>query len=60
MNVDGSSTPVIFQAEIGPASDEMIHITRIMMQMKTEDPVSLAKFGDSAKLANGLVLRKVT
>ncbi|MCK5609785.1 hypothetical protein KAR91_48385, partial [Candidatus Pacearchaeota archaeon] len=60
MNVDGSTTPVIYQVEIGPASDERIHLTRIMMQMKTDDPVSLAKFGDSAKLTNGLVFRKVT
>ena len=60
MNVDGSTTPVIFQAEIGSGSDEVIHITRIMIQMKTADPVSLAKFGDSAKLSKGLLLRKVT
>lgn len=60
MNVDGSTTPVIFQVEIGPASNEMIHVTRLMLQMKTDDPVSLAKFGDLAKLAMGLVLRKVT
>ena len=60
MNVDGSSTPVIYQVEIGPASDERIHLTRIMLQMKTDDPVSLAKFGDLTKLTNGLVFRKVT
>ena len=32
MNVDGSTTPVIFQAEIGSGSDEMIHITRVKLQ----------------------------
>ena len=60
MNVDGSGTPVIFQIEIGPASAEMIHITRIMLQIKTVDPVNLAKFGDLAKLSKGLLFRKIT
>ena len=60
MNVDGSTTPVVYQVEVGPSSEQPIHITRIMLQMKTDDPVSLAKFGDLAKLTNGLVLRKVT
>lgn len=59
MNVDGSSTPVIFQVEIGPASDEIIHITRLMLQMKTAEPVTLAKFGDLAALTAGLLLRVV-
>ena len=60
MNVDGSSTPRIFQVEIGPASDEIVHLTRMELQAKTVDPVSLAKFCDSAKLGKGLLLRKVT
>ena len=60
MNVDGSSTPVIFQVEIGPASDEKIDITNVTLQMKTDTPVSLALFGDLPELSKGIVLRKVT
>lgn len=59
MNVDGSSTPQIFQVEIGPSSDKIIHINRIMFQMKTATAVTLAKFGDLARLGLGIVLRKV-
>ncbi len=59
MNADGSSTPVIYQVEIGPASDEFIHINRIMMQMETSTAISLDKFGNLASLTNGIIFRIV-
>ena len=59
MNVDGSSTPQVFQVEVGSGSNKTIHINRIMFQMKTSTAVSLAKFGDLARLDLGIVLRKV-
>jgi hypothetical protein len=60
MNVDGSTTPVIYglrntEEAIGSAFD----ITRIMFVCLTESSIDLSKFGDIADgLTNGIVLRK--
>lgn len=59
MNVDGSSTPQIFQVEVGPTSALSIDLNRIMYQMKTSIAPTLALFGDLAGLTNGIVLRTV-
>ena len=59
MNVDGSSTPQIFQVEVGPASALSIDLNRIMYQMKTSIAPTLGLFGDLARLDKGIVLRIV-
>ncbi len=59
MNVDGSSTPLIYQIEIGGGSNKTIHLNRIMFQMKTSISTTLGLFGDLARLPLGIVLRKV-
>jgi hypothetical protein len=56
MNVDGSTNRQIFS--IAPPTDVTIHITRIMFQLITTDPIALDKFGDiDDGLVRGLVLR---
>lgn len=61
MNVDGSTTAEIFGLR-NPAEqlpfDVQFDVTRIIFHCLTEDPVTLATFGDLAELTNGLVLRK--
>lgn len=59
MNVDGSSTPQIFQVEVGSGSALSIDINRIMYQMKTSIAPTLGLFGDLARLGLGIVLRIV-
>jgi hypothetical protein len=59
MNVNGSlSTPIIF--EIKPPSDEIWHLTRLLMSI-TDDTVGQfddSKFGSLAPLTNGVSLRE--
>lgn len=62
MNVDGSSTPVIFKirGDIGSIDIPIkIDITRIMFQIISDDPAVFDKFGDIENgLTRGIVLRR--
>lgn len=61
MAVDGSSTTQIFGlrgTSAPPGVDVKVDITRLIFTMVTDSPISLSKFGDLAKLTNGVVLRK--
>lgn len=59
LNVDGSSVVQVFKVQVGPAANQCIDITRIMISFITDSAVSLAEFGDLPSLTNGLVLRRV-
>jgi hypothetical protein len=59
LGVDGSVTTQIFSIQVGPNATQSIDINRIMISMVTDTAVSLSKFGDLAKLTNGLVMRRV-
>lgn len=61
MAVDGSATSQIFGLRGSGLSSPIavaFDITRIIFKCTTASAVDLAKFGDLAKLTNGLVLRK--
>jgi len=61
MNVDGSVTPQVFSifgAGTSPADTTVIHLTRIIFSMTTENVPSYNTFGDLPTLTRGLVLRK--
>jgi len=61
LSVDGSVTPVVFGVRNpsgAPADIELtLDITRIIFKCKADTAVDLAKFGDLARLTNGLLLR---
>jgi hypothetical protein len=60
MSVNGAVTPQVFGVRglgIVPGIDLTVDFTRIIMTCFTASAVSLAKFGDLAKLLRGLVLR---
>lgn len=64
INVDGSVTPVIFEARGGTPVDEALqvtfHINRLLIQMTTTAAPDLDKFGDiSGGLTKGVVFRSV-
>lgn len=59
MNVDGSSTPQLFQIRGGgPTSTIEIDITRIIIQMTTTDIPEFIEFGDLTALTKGIVLSR--
>jgi hypothetical protein len=60
LNVDGSSTPVVFDIR-GPATangTQMIDITRVIITMFTGTAPTFGTFGDISALTNGVVLRR--
>ena len=59
MNVDGSTTPQIFQVgPIGESVDLELDITRIMGYLQDDVEMDDAKFGGITALTNGVVLRR--
>jgi len=59
MNVDGSTTPQIFQiGPIGTAVDMELDITRIMGYFQDGSTMDDSKFGGIPALTNGVVLRR--
>jgi len=59
MNVDGSTTPQIFQiGSIGKAVDMELDITRIMGYFQDGTVMDDSKFGGIPALTNGVVLRR--
>jgi len=61
MNVDGSSTPVVFGLRgVGspPGIELTLDVTRIIFSCLTTSAVDLSKFANFAKLTNGIVMRK--
>jgi hypothetical protein len=59
LNVDGSTTPVVFQIRGGGAGSTLsIDINRLMFSMDTTTRVTLQDFGDLTALTNGLVLQR--
>ena len=60
MNVDGSSTPVVFGLRgtgSPPGVNLTVDITRIIISCTTTSTVDLSKFANFTKLTNGLVVR---
>ena len=62
MNVDGSTTPVVFGARTGEAASApltalVIDLNRVLMGMITSSPVSLELFGNLTALTRGCLLR---
>lgn len=58
MNVDGSSTPVIFTLRTGsPSIPSSVDITRMIFTCIADSPVDLSKFGDLAALTRGIAFR---
>jgi hypothetical protein len=58
MNVDGSTTPQVFQVgPVGLATGISVDITRIMGYIQDDVAMDDAKFGGISKLTNGVVLR---
>lgn len=59
MNVDGSSTPQIFELQGGGVDSGIcVDIVRLLVSMECSSAVDLSKFGNLSKLTNGVVLRK--
>jgi hypothetical protein len=62
LNVDGSTTPVVFGVRGTTVPPESVPIefdvTRLIFTCKTTNPVSLIEFGDLPKLLRGLQIRK--
>lgn len=58
-DANGSTTPEIFQVQVGPNATQSIDITRLMISMLTNSAVDLNKFGDLTALVRGCVLRRV-
>jgi len=60
MNVDGSTTPVVFGLRgtgVVPGVDLSTDVTRLIFGCTTATPVDLSTFGDLPALTNGIVLR---
>lgn len=63
MNVDGSTTPVIFslrtgESAVAPLTNIVADFTRVLLTMITTNPSNLSLFGDQPALTNGCVLRE--
>jgi hypothetical protein len=52
-------SPISYAVELPIIDSVQLDITRIMITMTTDTPVSLAEFGDIAELTNGIVLRLI-
>jgi len=60
MAVDGSVTPVIFKLRLGsPSTQQIVDITRIIIQCTASSAVDLNKFGDLPALTRGVSMRRV-
>lgn len=59
LNVDGDTTPQIYQVQVGANSTQSIDITRLIVSFITADVVDLVKFADQPALAKGCVFRRV-
>jgi len=59
MNVDGSTTPIIFKLRTGtPSIPSVVDITRLIFICTATSAIDLIKFGNLTALTNGLTFRR--